>query len=675
LIARRRALAATLVLVAGSLGTVSLDAAPARAGSFAGGTVTLVGHGYGHGRGMGQFGAFGYAVAGKSYSWIVDHYYGGTTEALVAPGQSITVDLSAFDGRDTMVQLASANLAASWPGGSVSGQAALRVSHTSGVAQVWTAPSCAGPWVAFGAPTSGDVTITSAAATGALSDLVQTCNPDASRHWYGGTIVAKASAKTYDVLALEEYVADVVPRESIAAWGQLGGEEALKAQAVAARSYGIARAQTSGGVMCDTPYCQSYVGRAVGGTTPTVDVESGIYATTSLAAAQATVGQVRCFVAVGTCPTASVAATEFSSSTGGYSAGGTFAAVPDDGDATPSNSLHTWSVNIPVASIEAAYPSIGTLQSIVVRQRNGLGDLGGRVLQLSVVGRSGTVDTTGDGFAAQFNLYSNWFAVTNQLTGPSGGVDGYWLVASDGGVFSFGNAAFHGSTGGLPLVKPVVGMAATPSGQGYWLVASDGGIFSYGDAAFHGSTGGLPLVKPVVGLSVTSSGQGYWLVASDGGIFAFGDAAFHGSTGGLELDAPIVAMAATPSGRGYWLVASDGGIFAFGDAVFYGSMGGHPLNQPIVGMSTTSDGRGYTLVARDGGVFDFGDASFAGSGAGNLPGGAAALGATADGQGYLIAASSGSVFNFGDAPFLGDVPSVIGNYQGHVLGLAVHHGS
>ena len=62
-------------------------------------------------------------------------------------------------------------------------------------------------------------------------------------------------------------------------------------------------------------------------------------------------------------------------------------------------------------------------------------------------------------------------------------------MASDGGVFTFGDANFYGSTGNIHLNKPIVGMAATPSGHGYWLVASDGGVFSFGDAAFHGSTG------------------------------------------------------------------------------------------------------------------------------------------------------------------------------------------
>ncbi|MDA8355030.1 MAG: Ig-like domain-containing protein, partial [Actinomycetota bacterium] len=106
---------------------------------------------------------------------------------------------------------------------------------------------------------------------------------------------------------------------------------------------------------------------------------------------------------------------------------------------------------------------------------------------------------------------------------------GYRLVASDGGIFSFGAARFYGSTGSIALNKPIVGMAATPTGQGYWLVASDGGIFSFGAARFYGSTGSMTLNKPIVGMAATPTGQGYWLVASDGGIFSFGAARFYGS--------------------------------------------------------------------------------------------------------------------------------------------------
>ena len=98
-------------------------------------------------------------------------------------------------------------------------------------------------------------------------------------------------------------------------------------------------------------------------------------------------------------------------------------------------------------------------------------------------------------------------------------------------------------------------MAPTPDGKGYWLVASDGGIFSFGDAGFYGSTGAITLNKPIVGMAPTPDGKGYWLVASDGGIFSFGDAGFYGSTGAITLNQPIVGMAPTPDGKGYWLVA------------------------------------------------------------------------------------------------------------------------
>ena len=191
--------------------------------------------------------------------------------------------------------------------------------------------------------------------------------------------------------------------------------------------------------------------------------------------------------------------------------------------------------------------------------------------------------------------------------------NGYWTVASDGGVFSYGSARFHGSMGGRHLNAPVVAMASTADGAGYWLVASDGGMFAFGDAQFYGSMGGKHLNAPIVGMAPTPDGRGYWLVATDGGMFSFGDAQFYGSMGGRHLNAPIVAMAPTPDGKGYWLVASDGGIFSFGDAKFYGSMGGRHLNKPIVGIAPTWDGAGYWMVATDGGIFSFGDAKFYGS--------------------------------------------------------------
>ncbi len=56
------------------------------------------------------------------------------------------------------------------------------------------------------------------------------------------------------------------------------------------------------------------------------------------------------------------------------------------------------------------------------------------------------------------------------------------------------------------------------------MVASDGGIFTWGDASYYGSTGGVILNKPIVAMTATAGRKGYWLVGSDGGIFGFGDA-------------------------------------------------------------------------------------------------------------------------------------------------------
>ncbi|HEY1827583.1 MAG TPA: PQQ-binding-like beta-propeller repeat protein [Acidimicrobiales bacterium] len=236
---------------------------------------------------------------------------------------------------------------------------------------------------------------------------------------------------------------------------------------------------------------------------------------------------------------------------------------------------------------------------------------------------------------------------------------GYDLSASDGGVFTFGNLPFCGSTGAITLNKPMVGMALTKDAGGYWEVASDGGIFAFGDAQFYGSTGGIHLNQPIVGMAPTPDGGGYWLVASDGGIFAFGDAKFFGSTGAVHLNKPIVGMTPTPTGKGYWLVASDGGIFAFGDANFFGSTGAIHLNQPIVGMASTSTGGGYWLVAADGGIFTFGNANFYGStGAIHLNKPIVGMAATPSGQGYWLVASDGGIFTFGDGVFYGSTGGI-----------------
>jgi SpoIID/LytB domain protein len=496
------------------------------------------------------------------------------------------------------------------------------------------------------------------------------------QRWYRGDILAVADTnlnlgRTVNRVKLEQYLRGVVPRESPASWGSQGagaGMHALRAQAIAARSYAWAEGRyTYSGMAvktCDTASCQVYMG--FGSATSFGGVMTRLEDARTDAAIAETAGVVRLM------GTGSVARTEFSSSTGGHTVPGTFSAVVDAGDSIPSNPNHTWKTQISTTAIENAWPTIGTFTGMTVTARNGLGDYGGRAQTVVISGTGGKVTATGNEVRSRLGLKSDWFRV---YQAPSGGIGGYWLADTKGAVYTFGNAGAHGSASSLALNKPMVGMERTVSGDGYWMVASDGGIFSYGDARFLGSTGNIRLNKPIVGMERTPSGNGYWMVASDGGIFSYGDAGFFGSTGAMTLNQPIVGMAATPTGQGYWLVASDGGVFSFGDAQFFGSTGSIKLAKPIVGMASSPDAAGYWMIASDGGLFAFGNATYRGS----LPGlgvSATAIGMepTATGGGYLIATTAGAVHSFGDAPVMGGLPDVDPTFSGTVRDLVAAAG-
>ena len=160
---------------------------------------------------------------------------------------------------------------------------------------------------------------------------------------------------------------------------------------------------------------------------------------------------------------------------------------------------------------------------------------------------------------------------------------GHWLVGTDGGVFTAGDAPFLGSTGATRLNQPIVGLAATPTNKGYWFVARDGGIFAFGDAPFLGSTGAIRLNQPIAGMAARPQGDGYWFVAADGGVFTFGAARYRGSAAS-RTTAPAIGMSATPTGDGYTLAAADGTTYAFGDATAFPRPASTPAH-PIVGIA------------------------------------------------------------------------------------------
>ena len=240
--------------------------------------------------------------------------------------------------------------------------------------------------------------------------------------------------------------------------------------------------------------------------------------------------------------------------------------------------------------------------------------------------------------------------------GPPTHPPGYWQVASDGGIFTFGSAGFYGSTGSMRLNKPVVGMAPALDRQGYWLVASDGGVFAFGDAGFYGSTGSMTLNKPIIGMIPTLDGHGYWLIASDGGVFAFGDVPFLGSAGGDNLAYPVTAAAPSFLGGGYWLVDANGQVFNFGNALHEGQPAWAPGGYRITGMAGTHSSSGYWLASANGNVADFGDAAPYGSMYGtNLNSPIVGMAATDDAAGYWLQGGDGGIFTFGDAPFFGSM--------------------
>jgi hypothetical protein len=250
---------------------------------------------------------------------------------------------------------------------------------------------------------------------------------------------------------------------------------------------------------------------------------------------------------------------------------------------------------------------------------------------------------------------------TTPTTSPTTN-SGYWLVGSDGGIFSFGSAHFYGSTGAMRLQRPVVGITPTTDNGGYWLVASDGGIFSFGDAGYYGSVPGLGIAPagssspktlnaPIVGMVPSADGRGYFMVAADGGVFTFGDARFEGSCPGLGgCSGAAVAVMPDASGNGYWLATATGHVYAFGDATYYGAPG--PQGVMVTSAVRTGDGKGYWLLFSNGVVAPYGDATNLGGPPATSVGGAnpaSTIFTTADGNGYWVASANGSVFTFGDA--------------------------
>jgi len=248
-------------------------------------------------------------------------------------------------------------------------------------------------------------------------------------------------------------------------------------------------------------------------------------------------------------------------------------------------------------------------------------------------GRDGGIFSFG---AAQFYGSTGALHLQRPVVGitPTPDRRGYWLVASDGGIFAFGDAGFYGSIPGIGLApagsgvmpslnRPIVGMVPSVDGGGYFMVASDGGVFAFGDAQFEGSCpgvggcgGGAEVVLP------DASGHGYWLVTINGRVHNFGDAPNYGQPGRKPV--LISGAARTPSGRGYWILYRDGIVFRFGNAASYGSLAAGATHGYDIATAIfpTAAADGYWITTAAGAVYNFGRAPYLGSMAGHRLNGA-----------------------------------------------------
>jgi stage II sporulation protein D len=177
------------------------------------GTLFLFnGHGWGHGVGMSQYGAYGYALHGSGYQQILAHYYPGTTLG-TSPATVMRVLLA-----DRKKDL------------KISCSVPFTVTDATGATQQLAAgPVSLGPGLEVNG-TQLTAPLTFKAGAGGRLTLGRS---------YRGKIavdVVDGLLRAIDVVGLEQYLYGVVPAEMPSTWPA----EALKAQAVAARSYALA---------------------------------------------------------------------------------------------------------------------------------------------------------------------------------------------------------------------------------------------------------------------------------------------------------------------------------------------------------------------------------------------------------------------------------------------------
>jgi stage II sporulation protein D len=390
---RIRRLLGVAVALGVSCTSAALTAIPARADSAVSAGFTIRGAGWGHGWGMSQYGAYGAARKGLTWKQILAFYYPGTRPSTMPAGTKIKVWISADNDSSLRVLPATgltvrdtAGRSYTVPTGAT--YTSWRISR-SGTGYRLSYRTTSGTYVT---KSTGLTTGTWSFSTG--SKIVKVVLPNGSVRPYRGTmalIKSGTGGRTVNDVLLEDYVKAVVPAEMPTSWAA----NAVRAQAVAARSYAVRLRKFSGYSgyhICDTTACQVYGGMSretTGGN----------------AAVNATAGVIVTYQGV-------VALTQYSSSNGGHAAKGDYPYLPAHGD--PYDGLiksQAWTEIISASSISRVWPSVGTVRQLQITSRDGAGAWGGRVRTIKIIGSLRTATVSGTTFQRMFGMRSSLYTV------------------------------------------------------------------------------------------------------------------------------------------------------------------------------------------------------------------------------------------------------------------------
>lgn len=358
-----------------ALAVLAACAAPARAAL----SWVVHGRGFGHGVGMSAYGAYGYANHGKSYQFILGHYYTGTTIGTLDKPRAVRVLLSTASGD---VGFSGATSACGEQLDPVRNYEAHRLGRTVVLRSSAGKPlaRCGGLLRAAG---GGKITI---AGLGTYRGALETV-PE-------GSLLNVVNA-----LTVEQYVKGVVPNESPPSWPI----EELKAQAVASRSFALTAGRDGNGYdLYNDTRSQVYKG-----------LESE-YPSSNQAVDQ-TKGQV---VMYGS----EIAETLFSACSGGKTEssanvfGGSIpylVGVPDpyDGDCP----LHEWTLKFTgpeISSMLGSYLS-GRLKKVVVTKTG----YSPRIIEAKLYGTGGVSSVTGEQLEVALGGYSTWMTFQKVVSG------------------------------------------------------------------------------------------------------------------------------------------------------------------------------------------------------------------------------------------------------------------